>query len=58
MMRPCSSNFMPRPRPISCRISLISFSDLRPKFLVLSISFSVFCTSSRMVWILAFFRQL
>src|SRR5712692_1105284 len=58
MMRPCSSNFMPRPRPILCRISLISFSDLRPKFFVFSISFSLFWTSSRMLWMLAFFRQL
>ena len=40
------------------RISLISFSDLRPKFLVLSISGSVFCTSSLMVRMLAFLRQL
>ena len=40
------------------RISLISFSDLRPKFLVLSISASVFVTSSRSVRMLAFFRQL
>src|SRR5277367_6290759 len=42
MMRPCSSNFIPRLRPILCRISLISLSDLRPKFLVFSISFSLF----------------
>ena len=41
-----------------CRISLISLSDLRPKFLVLSISASVFCTSSRIVRMFAFFRQL
>ena len=41
-----------------CRISLISFSDLRPKFLVLSISPSLFCTSSRIVRIFAFLRQL
>ena len=40
------------------RISLISFSDLRPKFFVFSISASVFCTSSRMVLMFAFFRQL
>src|SRR5882724_7660347 len=58
MMRPCSSNFMPRLRPIFTSMSLISFSDLRPKFFVFSISFSLFCTSSRMVWMLAFFRQL
>ena len=44
--------------PSSCRISLISLSDLRPKFLVLSISPSVFCTSSRIVRMFAFFRQL
>src|SRR5882762_2581560 len=58
MMRPCSSNFMPRLRPIFTSISLISLSDFRPKFLVFSISFSLFCTSSRMVWMLAFFKQL
>src|SRR5712692_8581826 len=58
MMRPCSSNFMPSARPIFTSISLISLSDLRPKFLVFSISFSLFWTSSRMVWMLAFFRQL
>ena len=40
------------------RISLISFRDLRPKFLVFSISASVFWTSSPMVRMLAFFRQL
>ena len=40
------------------RISLISLSDLRPKFFVFSISPSVFCTSSRMVRMFAFFRQL
>src|SRR5258706_7261256 len=49
MMRPCSSNFMPSARPILVSISLISLSDLRPKFFVFSISFSLFCTSSRMV---------
>ena len=37
---------------------MISLSDLRPKFFVFSISGSVFCTSSRMVRMLAFFRQL
>ena len=37
---------------------MISFSDLRPKFFVLSISASVFCTSSRIVRMFAFFRQL
>ena len=36
-------------RPMVARISLISFSDLRPKFLVLSISASVFWTSSPML---------
>ena len=36
---------------------LISFSDLRPKFLVLSISCSLFCTSSPMYFRLAFCRQ-
>ena len=40
------SSFIPRLKPISARISLISFKDLRPKFLVLSISVSVFWTSS------------
>ena len=55
---PCSSIFMPSERPICARISLISFSDLRPKFLVLSISASVFWMSSPMVAMLAFFRQL
>ena len=40
------------------RMSLISFSDLRPKFLVLSISTSVFCTSSLIVRMSAFLRQL
>src|SRR5262250_3044344 len=58
MMRPCSSNFIPRLKPILVRISLISLSDLRPKFFVFSISFSLFCTNSRMVWIFAFLRQL
>src|ERR1044071_7527963 len=55
---PCSSIFMPRLKPMEVRISLISFNDLRPKFLVFNISASVFCTSSPMVWIFAFFRQL
>src|ERR1700691_5293010 len=58
IIRPCSSNFMPRLQPILCRMSLISFSDLRPEFLVFSISDSVFCTSSRRFWMFAFFRQL
>src|SRR5579863_8743219 len=49
IMRPCSSNFMPKLRPIFTSISLISLSDLRPKFFVFSISFSLFCTSSRIV---------
>src|SRR2546430_17556754 len=53
MMRPGSSNFMPREKPTLTRISLISLRDLRPKFLVLSISFSLFCTRSRMVRLLA-----
>src|SRR6267154_217884 len=44
MMRPCSSNFMPSARPIFTSISLISLSDLRPKFLVFSILFSLFWT--------------
>src|SRR3979490_818187 len=45
---PCSSIFMPRLRPIEERISLISFSDFRPKFFVFRISASVFCTNSPM----------
>ncbi len=45
---------IPRLSPIVVRISLISFKDLRPKFFVLSISASVFATSSRMVRMLAF----
>src|SRR5258706_12523192 len=49
---------MPRPSPIVVRISLISFRLLRPKFFVLSISASVFCTSSRIVRPFAFLRQL
>src|SRR6516164_8104996 len=56
--RPCSSTFMPSWRPMLCRISLISLSDLRPKFFVLSISASVYVTSSPMVRMFAFFRQL
>ncbi len=39
------------------RISLISFSDLRPKFFVFSISCSVRCTSSPMRVMFAFWRQ-
>src|SRR5580704_13714519 len=58
IIRPCSSNFMPRLRPILVSISLISLSDFLPKFFVFSISFSLFCTSSRMVWMFAFFKQL
>src|SRR5271155_2693436 len=58
IIRPCSSNFMPRLRPILVSISLISLSDFLPKFLVFSISFSLFCTSSRIVWMFAFFKQL
>src|ERR1043165_8928290 len=51
------SSFIPSCRPISARSSLISLSDLRPKFLVLSISDSVFWTSSPMYLMLAFCRQ-
>lgn len=40
------STFMPRLSPISDKISLISFKDLRPKFLVFNISASLFATSS------------
>src|SRR2546423_9344207 len=32
--RPCSSGFIPSESPMLPRISLISFSDLRPKFFV------------------------
>ncbi len=39
------SSFMPRVSPISLRTSLISFRDFLPKFLVLSISASVFATN-------------
>src|ERR1017187_6387331 len=46
---PCSSIFIPRLSPIEERISLISLSDLRPKFFVFSISASVFWTNSPMV---------
>src|SRR5688572_5776069 len=56
--RPCSSSRIPRASPIPPRISLISFRDFRPKFLVFSISASVLMTSSPIVRILAFFRQL
>src|SRR5690606_22553621 len=52
------SNFIPKLRPIVAKISLISFSDLRPKFLVFSMSCSVFCTSSPISVMLAFCRQL
>ena len=55
---PSASSFIPKDKPISESISLISFRDLRPKFLVLSISASVFWTSSPIVLISAFFRQL
>src|SRR4029453_18500133 len=37
---------MPNERPMLWSTSLISLSDLRPKFLVLSISDSLRCTSS------------
>src|SRR5713101_3907503 len=49
---------MPSESPISPRMAVISFSDLLPKFLVLSSSDSVFCTRSPMVPTLAVFRQL
>ena len=52
------SSFIPRDRPISDNTSLISFSDLRPKFFVLSISASVLLTSCQILLISAFFRQL
>src|SRR5689334_14867633 len=56
---PCQSRpsrFIPRLSPILVRISLISLSDFRPKFRVLSISGSFFCTSSPIVLMLAFFK--
>src|SRR5712692_10230704 len=51
------SIFIPSSKPISRRISLISLSDLWPKFLVRSISCSDFCTSSPIYLISAFCRQ-
>src|ERR687897_2322418 len=51
------SIFMPSSRPISRRISLISLSDLWPKFLVFSISCSEFCTNSPMYLMSAFCNQ-
>src|SRR5262249_18426883 len=53
-----SSTFIPSDRPISLSSSLISLSGLRPKFFVLSISDSLRCTSSPMVRMPAFLRQL
>src|SRR3954469_10540418 len=47
--RPWSSSRIPSARPMLDRISLISFSDLRPKFLVFSISASLLVTSSPIV---------
>src|SRR2546421_4969287 len=55
---PCASNSMPKSNPMPLRMSLISFNDFLPKFLVASISRSERCTRSRMVLIPAFFRQL
>src|SRR5690348_14468553 len=52
------STRMPRLSPIVCRISLISLRLFLPKFFVFSISASVLFTSSRMVRMFAFFRQL
>src|SRR5215813_4417117 len=52
------SSFIPRESPISARISLISFRDFRPKFLVFSISASVRWTRSPMVLMFACCRQL
>src|SRR3990167_1147716 len=52
------SIFIPKPKPISVKISLISFNDLRPKFLVLSISASERTTNSPINRIFAFFKQL
>src|SRR5436305_13049296 len=40
--RLCASNFMPKFKPRPERISLISLSDLRPKFFVRNISDSLF----------------
>src|SRR4030043_31883 len=58
LLRASRSTLIPRRSPIPCSISFISLSDLRPKFFVLSISCSVFCTRSAMVFMSAFFRQL
>src|SRR5260370_2686894 len=46
MMRPCSSNFIPRARPLFTRISFISFSDLWPEVFGFRISFLLFFTRS------------
>src|SRR3990167_5244406 len=48
---------MPRERPISPRIVLISFSDFLPKFFVLRSSASVFWTRSAIVRMFAVLRQ-
>src|SRR5208283_379554 len=52
------SNRIPSERPMSARTSLISFKDLRPKFLILSMSCSVRCTSSPIYLMSAFCRPL
>src|SRR6476659_1677601 len=54
---PCSSNCIPKSRPIPRRISRISPRDFLPKFLVASISRSERCTRSRIVLMLAFFNR-
>ena len=51
--RPCRSD-----SPSVTSTSCSSSSDLRPKFLVSSMSFSLRRTRSRSVWMLAFLRQL
>src|SRR5574339_1253552 len=52
-----ASSLTPRLRPMSVKISLISFNDFLPKFFVFSISASDFCTRSAIVLMLAFFKQ-
>src|SRR5208282_2253436 len=52
------SSRIPSERPMSARTSLISLRDLRPKFLILSMSCSVRCTSSPIYLMSAFCRPL
>src|ERR1035437_10255874 len=48
------SSRIPSDSPMSARTSLISLRDLRPKFLILSMSCSVRCTSSPIYLMSAF----